>query len=80
MKNHKHYYNWTIEWEQGKGNAWHFCLGRKVIQPYQGIESYERRIVTVVGTVDECIRNCEDIIDDIIAQQNQITEKVLNIS
>jgi hypothetical protein len=78
MKNHQHYYNWTIQWEQTEVGAWDFCIGRKVIEPYQGTESYQCRHITARGTVDDCIRHCKDIIDDIINQQNSIADKVLN--
>jgi hypothetical protein len=80
MKNHKHYYGWTIEWEQTQFGNWDFAIGRKVNQPYQGIESYERTSISVSGAIDDCIRICEDLIDVIITQQNNIVNKVLNIA
>jgi nicotinic acid phosphoribosyltransferase len=78
MKNHKHYYGWTIEWEQTRFGSWDFAIGRKVIQPYEGTELYVRTIIFVSGAVDDCIRICENLIDNIINQQNSIAEKVLN--
>jgi hypothetical protein len=80
LKTHKHYYGWTIEWEQTQFGNWIFSIGRKVIQPYHGTESYVCTTISVSGAVDDCIRICEDIIDDIIIQQNNIAEKVLNIA
>jgi hypothetical protein len=80
LKNHQHYYNWTIEWEQTKVGTWDFCIGRTVIEPYQGTQSYKCMHITAKGTVDDSISHCQDIIDDIISQQNNIADKVLNIA
>jgi hypothetical protein len=80
MRNHQHYYNWTIEWEENSIGVRDFRLCRTVINPGKGGEFMECTPIRVNGTLDVCIGGCKNIIDDIIAQQNDVAKKVLNIA
>lgn len=79
MGNHKHYYSWTIEWEEHEDGGWLFGIGRKVIEAYQGTETYQVSQIGVYSEIYTGISACQDLIDDIIVQQNNIAKKVLNI-
>lgn len=80
MKNHEHYYHWTIEWEQRDDDCPEFWIRRKVIEPYLGTESVLNTYMGHRGDLESAIDECKSIIDDIINQQNTIADKLLNIA
>jgi hypothetical protein len=80
MKNHQHYYNWTIEWEKDASEQWLFCLGREVIEPYDGQKTILSTQIGHWTSIEKGISCSKDIIDEIITKQNNIAEKVLNVA
>jgi hypothetical protein len=79
MRNHQHYYHWTIEWEQLKSGEWLFYANREVIQPYSGEKQDNLTQIGCYVEIDEGISKAQDLIDEIITNQNLIAEKVLNM-
>jgi hypothetical protein len=79
MKNHQHYYHWTIEWDMDATGSWLFCLGREVIEPFDGQTTILSTQIGHWTDVEKGISRSKDIIDEIITKQNKIAEKVLNI-
>jgi hypothetical protein len=80
LKNHQHYYNWTIEWEQGQWEGWLFCLEREVISPSDGQKTTSSTQIGQWTDIEAGISRSKDIIDEIITKQNNIADKVLNIA
>jgi hypothetical protein len=78
LKSHQHYYNWTIEWEDGSPEGSMFYLKRDVISPYDGQKTTLSTQVGYWTDVEAGISRSKDIVDEIITKQNKIAEKVLN--
>jgi hypothetical protein len=80
LKNHQHYYNWTIEWVEEDDDEWSFHLVREIISPYTGSKT---NISTEIGSFSDIgigVHRSIALIDEIITKQNKIAEKVLNVA
>jgi hypothetical protein len=79
MKNHEHYYHWTIEWEEDRAGSWRFYLGREEISAYDGQKTKLNTQIGAYPDIERGISRSKDLIDEILAKQNLIAEKVLNM-
>jgi hypothetical protein len=79
MRNHQHYYGWTILWEKTRNGSYAFSIETIVINPYEGYQVNQNFPIGDRNHEHDGICECQDLIYQIITKQNQIAEKVLNI-
>jgi hypothetical protein len=77
MKNHCHYFHWTIEWEENDNHQLQFYIYCEILDTTHEATIWTAYKVDTTKDVESSVARCKRLIDEIVERQRLLNEELV---